>query len=386
MSPAGEAVVVWAGADSAGTSIAQEATRPAGGVWTVPVKLSAEGQNAELPAVAIDPSGAAVVAWARRVGVTEAIVQAKSRAPGGIWTLASNLSKPGGSAGEPSVAIDPAGDAVVSWQRRNGSYEVAQAVRRTGEAGAWSAPVDLSGAEESTYGTVAALDDAGDATVAWEALYGNTHVVAVAEAAAGTGAWSAPATISGTAAFEPALAVDPQGDAVAAWTERASGTETLQAARRAAGESGWSAPVDLTPADTENKSASVAVDPGGDAVIAWRHWDGANSIVEAATSDASQPAPGGEAETPPVTGPGTGTPPAGGGESQAPPAAGPPPAPTTPPAKARCPHGKSLRKVKVRVHGGHKVKTKTVLKCVKPGAVHHKKTKHRGGHRGTGGA
>lgn len=377
MSPAGEAVVVWAGADSAGAAIAQEATRPAGAAWTIPVKLSAEGQNAELPAVAIDPSGATVVAWSRNDG-SNFIVQEKSRPPGGIWGFTANLSKPGGGAGAPSVAIDPAGDAVVSWQRYDGSHEVVQAARRTGETGPWSAPVDLSRAEEAGWSSVAALDDAGDATVGWEALYGNSHLVAVAESAAGSSAWSAPTVLSGAGetGFEPALAVDPRGDAIAAWTTRTPGAEVLQAARRVAGA--WSVPVDLSPTGTENKAAAVAIDEWGDAVTAWRHWDGADSIVAASSLDAPRPAPE----------PGPGVDPAPGSTSGSgaatPPSAAPVPgaSPTSPPpsttsAKPRCPRGKTLRKVKVSAHGKGKARSKTVTKCVRAAPHHQKHANHQ---------
>jgi hypothetical protein len=369
--PAGDAIVVWAGANGAGTSIAQEAMRPAGGAWTKPVKLSAEGQNAELPVVAIAPSGAAVVAWSRSNG-TDFIVQATRRASGGIWTMPVNLSKPGGGASRPSVAIDPAGDALVAWERWNGAEDVLQAARQTGEAGPWSTPVDLSRPEESSYDAIAALDAAGNATVAWEALYGNTHIVAVAEAAAGSNAWSAPTVLSqkGMAAFEPALAVDPQGDAVAAWTERSAGTEVLRAARRDAGDGTWSTPVDLSSVGTENKAAAVAIDPFGDAVAAWRHWDGANSIVDASTFDVPHPEPEPAPET---------TPPATADPSPPATVVPPPAKPTRPPAKARCPKGKVLRKAKVRVPGRGKAQTKTVLKCVKPGA-RPKQTKHPTNH------
>jgi hypothetical protein len=368
--PAGDAIVVWSGANGAGTGIAQEATRPAGGTWTAPVKLSAEGQNAELPTVAIAPGGAAVVAWSRSNG-TNFIVQASGRAPGGAWTAPLSLSKPGGGAGSSSVAIDPAGDAVVAWRRWNGSFEQIQAVRRTGEAGPWSTPVDLTRPEETAYGTVAMLDAAGDATVGWESLYGTSRLIAVAESGAGSTVWSGPTVLSGPApGFEPTLAVDPRGDAVAAWTERSSGNEVVRTARREAGSSAWGTPVDLSPSGIENKAASIAIDPWGDAVTAWRHWDGAHSIVDAATVELPRPPAEPATEAPA---------PAGSGPSSA--VVPPPPVTKRPPVKARCPRGKVLRKVKLpakRAAGAKgKRKARTVLRCVKPGVPHHaKQTKH----------
>jgi hypothetical protein len=369
---AGDAIVVWEGANGSGTSIAQEASRPAGDTWTVPVKLSAEGQNAQIPAVAISPSGAAVVAWVRNDG-SDFIVQASRRAPGGIWTTPLNLSKPGGDAGSPTVAIDPAGDAVVAWRRWDGTHEVVQAVRRSGEAGAWSPTADLSRAEESGYGPTAAIDPAGDATVIWEGIYGNTHGVATADSAAGTDVWSPPAVLSatGVGGFEPALAINSRGDAVAAWNEHSQGSELVRVALRGAGNSAWGAPIDLSSPELENKAPAVAIDPAGDAVTVWRHWDGANSIVDASTFEVGrsvaaepEPGPGPGAEAPPGTTPAPGTSPSPIAEA---------------PTKAQCPKGKVPRKVKVRVGGGRKARFKTVRKCVKPGAARpkHRHAKHR---------
>ena len=97
--------------------------------WLEPVDLSAPGEDAESPQVAVDPASNMVAVWVRSEGGKD-IVQATSRPAGGGWGPAVPLSAPGENAEAPRVAVDSAGNAVAVWTRFNGSRKVVQSATR----------------------------------------------------------------------------------------------------------------------------------------------------------------------------------------------------------------------------------------------------------------
>jgi hypothetical protein len=274
--PGGDAVAVWELYDGA-NDIVQAASRTAGGGWQAPVDLSVAGHSAELPQVAVDPSGDAVAVWYRSDGAND-IVQAASRAAGGGWQAPVDLSAAGQGASGAQVAFDQGGDAVVVWQRYNGANFIVQAASRAA-GGGWQTPVDLSLAGQSALGPQVAVDPGGDAVVVWQRSNGAKYIVQAASRAAG-GAWQEPVDLSvaGQNALVPQVAVDPGGDAVVVWLRYNGAKYIVQAASRAAG--GWQTPVDLSLAGQSAELPQVAVDPAGDAVAVWERYNGANEIVQ----------------------------------------------------------------------------------------------------------
>ena len=115
--------------------------RPAGGDWAEPDDLSEAGQDAGEPSVAMDEAGEAVAVWTRLDGSDT--IQAAVRPAGGDWAEPDDLSDAGQNAAEPGVAIDEAGEAVAVWRRFNGSNDIVQAAVRPA-GGEWSDPDDLS--------------------------------------------------------------------------------------------------------------------------------------------------------------------------------------------------------------------------------------------------
>jgi hypothetical protein len=102
------------------------ATRPAGGSFTAPVDVSAAGGEARVPHVAVNPSGDAVVTWQRSDG-TNTIVQTAVRRAGTGFGPITDLSAPGRDAVAPRAGVDAGGDAIVVWQRSDGANTIVQA-------------------------------------------------------------------------------------------------------------------------------------------------------------------------------------------------------------------------------------------------------------------
>jgi len=276
---AGNAVALWRRHDGS-KYIVQAAMRPAGGAWQSPVNLSAAGETAKEPQLALDAAGNAVAVWTRHDGL-DFIAQAAVRPAGGTWQGPDDLSLAGQDAEEPQVAVGPGGEAVAVWSRYDGSRFVVQSARRPA-GGAWQEPLDVSLAGQNAEEPQVALDLAGNALAVWSRFDGAKDVVQAAVQAA-AGAWGARADLSTTGqnAIEPELAVGPGGNAVAVWTRENSPTEVIQGSSRPAGGS-WESAVQLSSPGHDAEAPQVSLDPGGNAMAVWSRTDATPRVIEGA--------------------------------------------------------------------------------------------------------
>lgn len=114
--PSGAAVAVWFWPEDDGHNTIQAAIRPPGGAFGSPVRLSAPGESADRPQVSMAPDGTATAIWYRWSG-SEQVVQASTRPPNGVFGGPVDLSAPGQDAVDPQVAIGPDGSAIAVWRR-----------------------------------------------------------------------------------------------------------------------------------------------------------------------------------------------------------------------------------------------------------------------------
>jgi hypothetical protein len=149
----------------------------AGAEWTAPVNLSASGQDAFGPQVAVDDTGDAVFTWTRFDG-TNSRVEARARSAAGTLSSVQTLSKSGQDASGPQVAVDANGDAVLTWTRSDGSNpgvccDRVQARARSA-AGTLSSVQPLSDPGQNAFGPQVAVDTDGDAVFTWARSDGRT--------------------------------------------------------------------------------------------------------------------------------------------------------------------------------------------------------------------
>jgi len=118
----GVTTVIWTRSNSS-NSIVQARTRLAGSVTFAAVEdLSAVGQHAYYPQVAV-ADGATTVAWYRSNGA-HYIVQARIRPAGSVtFAAAENLSATGQNAAWPRVAVAIDGTTTVVWQQSGPAYQ-----------------------------------------------------------------------------------------------------------------------------------------------------------------------------------------------------------------------------------------------------------------------
>jgi hypothetical protein len=214
----GNGVSVWTGFDGANDRIQS--------TFLLHVQtLSDAGLDAFDPQVAVDPNGNAVAVWQRFDG-TESRTQARRRSASGTLSSVQDLSAAGQSANSPQVAVDPNGNAVVVWSLFDGTNSRIQARRRSA-SGTLSSVQTLSAAGQDAVSPQVAVDANGNAVVVWQ-RYDGTNFRIQARRRAASGNLSSVLTLSegGQHAQYPQVAVDTKGNASAVWI-RADGLNTL---------------------------------------------------------------------------------------------------------------------------------------------------------------
>jgi hypothetical protein len=291
----GDAVFAWQRFDGAKQRIQTRARSVTGGLSPVQT-LSAAGQNARHPQVAIAPDGKALFTWGRFVPTSQQCcerIEARARSAGGALSPVQTLSPPPGprqDAYYPQVGVDANGKALFSWQFVDSSdlrdFTTIQFRTRTA-AGALS-PVRSLAADEYVGGPEMAVNGAGDAVFAWDEADYATYPEAVLQARSRTGALSRvylTRSAGDQAGFRPRVGLDGTGQAVIAWDryvcdEINCGIDagTAVQVRSASGV--------LSPLHTLSStgfSPQVGVNGGGDAVVTWKdHSDGTNAVIQAA--------------------------------------------------------------------------------------------------------
>jgi len=182
--------------------------------------------NLSAPSLAADASGNAIAVWSQGTATTSSTVYAR-RYSGGNWGSADVLSGAGtDNASRARIAINAAGQAVAVWQESHADSLQTWVKRRSG-AGAWSAAVRLDtplGGSDSQGEPQVAIDTTGNAMVAWphtlsganhRDLYGSHYSTA-------SGNWAAPVLLDSVTTGDVntcSVAMDANGNAIVVWDQ-----------------------------------------------------------------------------------------------------------------------------------------------------------------------
>ncbi|MEH1059254.1 hypothetical protein V6U89_29105 [Micromonospora sp. CPCC 206171] len=165
------------------------------------------------------------------------------------------------------------------WRAYNGVDNSAYA-RRISRSGTLGPLIMVSAAGMQAHGTNVAIDPDGDAVVTWAERHEDGRVLPMMRRYSMNGSLSSPVVLASTptSAETPAVAYDREGDAVLAWAnDNVVQARTLSAAGTVSELKTVSAP--LSPID-RHFSAAVTVDRDGDALLTWRHWSAQNQSTE----------------------------------------------------------------------------------------------------------
>ena len=174
IAPDGTTTVVWRRSDGTNTII-QAATRPPGGIFGAPVTVSTIGQDAQAPQIDTAPDGTTTAVWFGNNG-GNFVIQAATQPPGGAFGAPVDLSAIGQNAFNPQIAVGPDGTATVVWQRSNGSNNIIQATTRPPGA-SFGPPVNLSASgRDAERAQIASFLD-GAAIAVWNRFNGTNEIV-----------------------------------------------------------------------------------------------------------------------------------------------------------------------------------------------------------------
>ena len=167
----GDAVFTWVRSDGINQDHwVQARARSAAGALSAVQDLSDPDHNGFPPQVAVDRDGDAVFTWSHWDGANFR-VQARARSRSGTLSAVQPLSDNGRNAGEPQVAVYPDGNAVFTWQRPDGPGFVRIQARERSATGTLSTVHNLSDSGQHAFYPQVAVDPGGDAVVTWT-LYG----------------------------------------------------------------------------------------------------------------------------------------------------------------------------------------------------------------------
>ncbi len=215
ISPDGTATAVWY-ASNGSNDIIQTATRPPGGSFGPPVNLSVTGEDARFPELAAATDGTVTVVWERDEG-SDRIIQTATRPPGGVFGAPVNLSATGQEAEGPQIAIAADGTATAVWSAWDGSMYAVQASTRP-PGGVFGSPVDLSFSDQNAKFPQIATAPDGTATAVFQSNDGSDDIAQAATRPPG-GSFGAPVDLSATGddARDAQIAIAQDGTAHSVW-------------------------------------------------------------------------------------------------------------------------------------------------------------------------
>ena len=256
--PSGFAAMTWT-AKKGGTQQVFAKTY-AGGHWSGTRWLSG-GHEAHFPLLAVNDAQGAVLAWQENDGQSTRIRVAFF--DGGGWSTPAYVSEAGQDAEHPAAAVNNRGDALVAWLQRGDVYAAIY------ENGQWCSPARLPGNSLSNENVHVFLDDAGRGYAVWEVS--NPRTFGLIMAVRSGGRWS-PASIGCDSALNPLIAGSRvTGTLVVTWLAPESNAYRVWAKVYEGGR--WGNARILSLPGGEAESPSLAVDRDGNALVGWRQRD-----------------------------------------------------------------------------------------------------------------
>ncbi len=157
VSATGAVAVAWFDQTAAQYEVA---IRPAGGTFSAPIDAGPTGgMEPQRTSVAIDDAGDVLVGEV--VEHAGGYVAEYAWMPAGGTFMQTRISEPGSEAGQPVVALDGAGDAVVAWEDKHGGpRDIARAVTRPA-GGTFGATQNLTDSSEWAFSVAAAVGAGG---------------------------------------------------------------------------------------------------------------------------------------------------------------------------------------------------------------------------------
>jgi hypothetical protein len=247
------------------------------GTWGTAALIETDNAgNAYYPQIAIDTAGNALAVWYQSDGTLLNIWANRYTAGTGWGTAALIETDNSGSAYDPQIAIDAAGNALAVWDQTNGTRSNIWANRYTAGTGWGTAELIETDNTGNAYFPQIAFDTAGNALAVWHQSEGTRFNIWANRYTAGSGWGTAELIETDNAgiAYYPQIAIDAAGNALAVW-QQSDGTRYNIWANRYTAGSGWGKAAMI---ETDNAgdawSPQIAFDAEGNALAVWYQSDG----------------------------------------------------------------------------------------------------------------
>ena len=266
------------------------------------------------PSIAANETGEVQVAWLRDEGSTVRLLSMRYTPADGSWSTETEVANAATLYPWSTIALamDGTGNAVVVWEQEADPRLDIWAAYYDAAASSWGAPVLLEGdTTESAEAPQVAMDDSGNAIVVWEQgplvsqevgvdgdgnpvmvwVQSESHIWAASYDAA-SATWDSPLRLedhtSATEAMQPSIAMNGGGEAVVAWTQGNHGfigeTEGEAWAVTYHAHTGWTAPRRLDQGMRgDSWGTMAAINEAGDAIVVWNQFDGMRVRIWSAT-------------------------------------------------------------------------------------------------------
>jgi hypothetical protein len=186
-----------------------------------------------------------------------------------------------GAASEARVAFDGAGNAMAVWTQLTAATGKSHVwARRYLPATGWGTAEPIQAATTGDgFGPQVAFKANGDALVVWQQIDGSLGNVWLRPFTASTSSWGTATLVSGGTvnAGSPQLAIDPGGNAMVAWPEGTFAAGVHVRARRLDASLGWGGVVPLDSAPNYANEPRVTIDASGIATVVWLEDDAAGT-------------------------------------------------------------------------------------------------------------
>lgn len=217
------AVAAWSGRRSGRTTVRIAVSR-GGRTFGEPGTLHLRGLGGARPVMAVDDRARITAAWARRGRVHAATCN-----PDGSCGETRVLSAAGEDARDPRVAVGADGTAVIAWRNAKGVAASLRPSRRRWRPGA------QLGEGERVGNLALAVGPRGDAAAVWTARGPDGPTVDAALRSAGRRfgrARTISATVEKASWDDPQVAIGPKGDVLAVWGGTIDGRPVILSAAR----------------------------------------------------------------------------------------------------------------------------------------------------------
>lgn len=281
----GTVTAVWTQGDGYMSYEAMTATlAPAATAWSEPQRLGRFSDGSiEQFSLAVAPDGAVTTVWDAWDRTTDSHVDSfVTRATaGGNWSSPAALPGADARSTDVQVSMSAGGATTVLWQSATNGVETLKSRTRPSPTGTW-------GAVQTAVPIIQDNDDSGplmapdgDITYVWAGWTGSAGmpIVQAVTRSAGTGAWSAPRTLStGYVDWQVDASIGADGTVQAVWPQTPgidNGNDYyLEWAVQAGGTWSKAAPLDATPVadvpDVDALTGEVAAGPDGRATVLGR--------------------------------------------------------------------------------------------------------------------